>query len=56
MGLGSMTVIHAAERVEGSEVVLPGVYAGGFDSLVHMTRQVRESRPGWLSSARPETL
>lgn len=41
VGLGTMTVVHAAECAEGSETVLPGVYAGGFDSLVYMTRQVR---------------
>ncbi|CAM9372613.1 unnamed protein product [Ascophyllum nodosum] len=39
VGLGTMTVVHSAERADGSETVLPGVYAGGFDSLVRLTRQ-----------------
>lgn len=41
VGLGTMTVVHAEERAEGSEMILPGVNAGGFDSLVKLTRQVR---------------
>lgn len=40
MGLGSMTVMHATEGLEGSESVLPGVYSGGFDSLVQRARHV----------------
>lgn len=40
MGLGTMTVVHATEGVEGSQQVLPGMFAGGFDSLVQMARQV----------------
>lgn len=40
-----MTVVHAAEGVEGSELVLPGVYAGGFDSLVEMAHKVSGGPP-----------
>lgn len=40
VGLGTMTVVHSAEGAEGSEPVLPGVYAGGFDALVEMARRV----------------
>lgn len=39
MGLGTMTVLHDA-NVEGSDPILNGVYAGGFESLVEATRQV----------------
>lgn len=45
MGLGTMTVLHDA-NVEGSDPILNGVYAGGFESLVEATRQVgHESSP-----------
>lgn len=39
MGLGTMTVLHDA-NVAGSDPILNGVYAGGFESLVEATRQV----------------
>lgn len=39
MGRGTMTVLHDA-NVEGSDPVLNGVYAGGFESLVEATRKV----------------
>lgn len=42
MGLGTMTVLHNA-NVEGSDPILNGVYAGGFESLVEATRQVTKS-------------
>ncbi|CAM9886808.1 unnamed protein product [Ectocarpus sp. 12 AP-2014] len=39
MGLGTMTVLHNA-NVEGSDPVLDGgVFAGGFDTLVDVTRE-----------------
>lgn len=41
MGLGTMTVLHDA-NVEGSDAILNGVYAGGFESLIEATRQVCE--------------
>ncbi|CAN0153906.1 unnamed protein product [Scytosiphon promiscuus] len=43
MGLGTMTVLHDAE-VEGSDLVLNGVFAGGFDSLIEATRQGKVSK------------
>lgn len=49
-----MTVVHAAEGAEGSEVVLPGVFAGGFDSLVKMARQV-SSEPAKVCRASSKT-
>lgn len=43
MGLGTMTVLHDA-NVEGSDTILNGVYAGGFESLVEATRQVNNKQ------------
>lgn len=47
MGLGTMTVLHGA-NVEGSDPIMNGVYAGGFESLVEATRQVK----AWLRPRR----